>query len=228
MIINISTEYPLEGMTKVTASSEGHTLEKCVMYLLQDMYPDTFTLDTNFPTLEAELGSKITFLTEETKMTTVSLPFSGFYHGFFDYHFDNYAEAVELTDEDIDSIDFNSLKKSYCEHYVHEVSHYLGTELKFAYVHSPREYNFSTDKLYVEVPNSLIENAIKTPSLQEFATKWFTSRSGFISFYNPDINTWDFDNLDIHQLSCAFAAYLHDEGLDLNDIELYMDFYFNL
>jgi len=161
-------------------------------------------------------------------MTTVSLPFSGFYYGFFDYQFDSYAEAVELTDDYIDSIDFKPLMLSYCKHYVNEVSHNLGVELKFSSIYSPREYNFSSDKLYVEVPNSLIEKALKTDSLQEFATKWFTSRDGFISFYEPNIELWDFDNLDIHQLSCAFAAYLHDEGLDLNDIELYMNFEFNI
>jgi len=165
---------------------------------------------------------------EENKMTIVSLPFTGFYHGYFDNHFQSYAEGMELTDDDIDSIDFNLLRFNYALTYVREVSRHLGVELKFDSLYSPKEYNFRSDEIYVKVPDSLIAEALKTPSLAKFAADWFTSRDGFISFYSPDLDEWDFSNLEEPQMSCAFAAYLEDCGLDLQDIELYMDYYFNI
>jgi len=77
MIIKIRTAYPLKGMTKITSHSGDytmvygsfgkHTLEKCVMHLLQDMYPDTFTFDSNFPTMqeiESHLGDVIELIFE--------------------------------------------------------------------------------------------------------------------------------------------------------------------
>lgn len=161
-------------------------------------------------------------------MKVVSLPFTGFYHGYFEILFDSYAEGMELTDEDINSIDFSKLSFNYCLAYVHEVSHHLGVELKFDSLYSSKEYNFRSDEIYVKVTDSLIAEALKTPSLAKFAADWFTSRDGFFSFYSPDLEDWDFSNLEEPQLSCAFAAYLEDCGLDLPEIELNMDFEFNV
>ena len=182
--------------------------------------------DTKLIRNTTKRGKTINYtFSEETKMTTVSLPFSGFYNGFFDWHLERYAEAMQISYDEIDS---ERLKEYYCETYVSEVSRKLGIELKFEHSESPKYYNYFSDHMYVEVPNHIIDKALKTPSLSEFAKSWFTSRPGFISFYEPNIDTWDFDNLDDPQIDCAFAAYLHDCGVNLTDIEAYLDLDFNI
>jgi hypothetical protein len=58
---------------------------------------------------------------------------------------------------------------------------------------SPREYNFTTDALYVELSPKdvvLLARRVGLSAIRKAAKEMFTSRDGFCSFYDPDISTW--------------------------------------
>lgn len=76
---------------------------------------------------------------------------------------------------------------------------FLGTpEKSFAFesMHSPREYNFTTDRVFAWVPVKVIEDLFARSAKEEHKTldecirESFTSRSGFFSFYSNDLETW--------------------------------------
>lgn len=75
----------------------------------------------------------------------------------------------------------------------------LGTpEKSFVYesMTSPREYNFETDRVFAWVPVNVIEALFATSAVSNHETlvecikESFTSRSGFMSFYPNDLETW--------------------------------------
>jgi hypothetical protein len=103
-----------------------------------------------------------------------------------------------------------------------------GTGIVLAYesMESPREYNFSTDALYVTVNDIELLASLTDPAEFEAAIKeHFTSRSGFHSFYSNDIEVWrakPFTEWDHNELGTLLTTYLRqvaeDKGLDQNDM----------
>lgn len=100
--------------------------------------------------------------------------------------------------------------------------------LKFQEMTSPREYNFTTDKVFAHIPRRVIrllkKEAFKLDDekAQEILDSRHKSRSGFISFYPHDLNVWKkkasdkFDEIEIMTL-VLLVAELH--GLDLDEWE---------
>lgn len=75
----------------------------------------------------------------------------------------------------------------------------IGTPEKsftFESMHSPREYNFTTDRVFAYVPHAVMEDLFKKSAatehekLEEVIKRLSTSRSGFISFYSNDLDEW--------------------------------------
>jgi hypothetical protein len=99
-----------------------------------------------------------------------------------------------------------------------------GIVLAYESTESPREYNFSTDALYVTVNDpALLLSLTDTPKLNATAAEFFTSRSGFHSFYSPLVDTWgELAEWDHNQLGALLTTYLRqvaeDKGLDENDM----------
>ncbi len=87
---------------------------------------------------------------------------------------------------------------------------------------SPREYNFTTDRVFVKVPMRLTRKlfakskATGHAMLKTLIAERFTSRSGFISFYSNNIDDWLAKPLaewDSNELGTLLRAALLDAGL---------------
>ena len=108
-----------------------------------------------------------------------------------------------------------------------------GTGIVLAYesMESPREYNFSTDALYVTVNDIELLASLTDPSAFDKVIKErFTSGPGFHSFYSNDIEAWHakpFAEWDHNELGALLTAYLRqvaeDKGLDENDMLEWMN-----
>ncbi|NNM74766.1 hypothetical protein [Enterovirga aerilata] len=81
---------------------------------------------------------------------------------------------------------------------------------------SPREYNFETDRVFARCPVDTVRKlrAMVDPDrLAEVMRERHTSRSGFISFYSPDLADWpdDVTEWDHNQLGTLLRACLPED-----------------
>lgn len=101
----------------------------------------------------------------------------------------------------------------------------IGLDLKFESIISPKQYNFTTDRLFCNVLESELlnlYNLVDKKILAETIKEKFTSYDGFISFYDNDINagSWQFPaKYDHNQWETVIEAYVKEKGVDL--LELY-------
>ena len=100
---------------------------------------------------------------------------------------------------------------------------------------SPRYYNFTTDKCYIDVEtnydtlNMIKEYTLSQKGANQYILDHFTSRDGFISFISNDINVWketdikDYEEREIIALLDMLLILANEEnGNDLNE-ETYYD-----
>lgn len=135
-----------------------------------------------------------------------AIPFSGFYESLHDSEFNTALERICETDDSgvdynadlfalaVDSVDWRAAHNAYAKEYVERFAHEFDIPaMVFESLRSPREYNFETDRIYCEVPAMAMARIFaETPreTLNSVAAEMFTSRSGFISFYSPDVENW--------------------------------------
>lgn len=127
-----------------------------------------------------------------------TIPFSGFYESLHDSAFD---DVVNHTFEDFDDlantawrvVNFNQAMHKYAESYAESFLSEFGIAGEFERMQSPREYNFTTDIVFVKIEKSEVQRIFATCDKTELAkvcAESFTSRDGFNSFYDPDFKTW--------------------------------------
>lgn len=157
------------------------------------------------------------------KTINVTIPFSGFYESLHDSELDTTLERM-FSDDNGDAIDglvsraydavqwravHTAYAKSYAERFAHE---FEIAGLAFESLQSPREYNFTTDRIFVDVPADEMARILSvTPRerLDAVAAEMFTSRSGFMSFYSPDVDDWgDSSDWDHNQWGAVLRAYV--------------------
>jgi hypothetical protein len=135
-------------------------------------------------------------------------------------------DAGEFAQIVFDCMDYGKAERFLARRWVEFFQAFVKDELeidipmKFESMISPREYNFTTDRVFVEISN---ENARKLYRLSrdkkhvELAAtikERCTSRSGFASFYSNDINEWvakPFEDWDHNELYILLIALLPDE-----------------
>ena len=110
-----------------------------------------------------------------------------------------------------------------------------GIELTFDSMESPREYNFTTDALFVTVNDpKLLLLRTRPSNLDAVIKERFTSGPGFHSFYSNDPDAWrakPLDEWDHNELGALLTACLRqraqEKDLDQHDMLEYMqeDFY---
>lgn len=167
----------------------------------------------------------------------VTIPFNGFYETCWSDEFDNQLEyAIDSAKEEYPMLPEDEIAESFRKHYdfsvyTLEVSRAyvsafvawlkeemeIDVTLTFKTVESPKEYNFCTDRIFADITltdlKKLYEKA-DTQAIQKIATRRFTSRSGFISFYNPDITTWgDLETWDHNQAGTILEALVDEEDV---------------
>ena len=180
-----------------------------------------------------------------------TIPFDGFYESFINADIDHeieidteyYSELYDLNESEeellcnsflnINSYKFyNQIAKHYTNFYIDNLNAKLnyaypdkGFTLKatYKYFYSPREYNFETDRIFIEIEENhavaFIEHIVKNykKELENKIEDRFRSRSGFISFYKNSIDLWakDFREWDYNMIGTCFELFNLEEE-DIN------------
>ena len=170
-----------------------------------------------------------------------TIPFDGFYESFINADIDHeieidteyYSELYDLNESEeellcnsflnINSYKFyNQIAKDYTNFYIDALNERLkGFTLKATYkcFESPREYNFETDRIFIEIEENhcieFIEYIVKNykKDLEKKIEDRFRSRSGFISFYKNSIDLWtkDFKEWDCNMIGTCFELFNLEE-----------------
>ncbi len=166
---------------------------------------------------------------KEVKRIEVELPFMGFYESIHDRLIDDAIESHfsydydNDTDKDISEVesdaiysadtDWQAIRVEYCQVFTNKLNNKLNLELEYSDMTSPQFYNFSTDRLFVTIPESILNKVRKeVESYSEFEQSIkdrFTSYDGFMSFYSNDIkdDEWTRKELDQCQYEVYFDLY---------------------
>ena len=179
----------------------------------------------------------------------INIPFAGFYESLYSGELDAVQERfVEYEVEKDPGLNpdipnnslwhcadygkaFNHIARQYVDHFnQHLIDEYeLDLDLKFESMTSPREYNFETDRIFCEISEENVRklrSAVSDPALRLAIKGRFTSRSGFISSYDNDLDDWNPDPLtwDHNELGTLLVALLSDdEGWDWDIFESMQD-----
>lgn len=167
------------------------------------------------------------------KRRTMYIPFAGFYESVHEHAIDWEIEQIAEA-ENVDwsvvhgATNYRALRTGYAKEYAENVSAWLEHEtrdprdpellidlgLTFAALHSPREYNFSTDRIEVEIGMDRVMKMwanVSPATLADVCHERHSDRPGFVSFYDPDFYTWGpVGEWDANQLETLFIAMVRD------------------
>lgn len=157
------------------------------------------------------------------KLTTIV--FSGFYDSLHSQALetaleqlfsDDQGEPTPEAEKAQESLNWRQAQTEYAKTYTENLKDLTGLDFKFESITYPREYNFESETLYANITEEAVKklaDETNTPNLRTLARERFTSRDGFASFYDPDIDTWPKDptTWDHNQLGCLLQAWL-DQG----------------
>jgi hypothetical protein len=163
-------------------------------------------------------------------MKTIIIPFTGFYGSL---HSDLIQDAeTQLFSDDQGTVndalqerfyracDYRHAHTQYAKAYAQAFAEKLELPLTFESLQSPREYNFTTDRIFCNIDDATVtklHEETNTPTLRTVAAQNHTSRSGFFSYYSPDIDTWGcVDTWDHNQLATLLEAWMLDHFDDLH------------
>tara|TARA_R110002126_G_scaffold60352_1_gene157228 strand:- start:484 stop:1035 length:552 start_codon:yes stop_codon:yes gene_type:complete len=152
------------------------------------------------------------------KTRETQIPFGGFYES---WAMDTIDSAIEQNEDyypalqsDEASVDFKAFAKLHVEEYAKWLSDEEGIDMRIDFIelHSPRQYNFGTDKIFCQVNVADMWKLYKLfvedlDRAQELINDRFKSRSGFSSFYDEFVSEWKFKPLgkwDANELSILF------------------------
>ena len=178
------------------------------------------------------------------KRRRLVLPFSGFYESIHSDAIDLAIEMMfwdeiggeidypDLYEKGIDDIDWKKLHEEYAasfaEQFSEEMLYFVGkmgtdflSSMKFEELHSPREYNFSTDRIFVTISEAeakaLHEHTDKD-TFRAYVKEYMKPEDYIRKGYKDDIDEWpDFENWDHNEMGMLLAACLlgaHEEGAE--------------
>lgn len=177
-------------------------------------------------------------MTQET-----SIPFAGFYESI---HSDQLEQALQQTFEDDhgnildeelfnkanDNLDWQKVHLHYVQAYVKAFADCFDLKsLKFQELSSPREYNFTTDRIFCTIDSAEVERlysevvygAGNTGKLNKLIASKFTSRSGFISFYDNSLAAWgsDLSKWDANQVGTLIECAVEYSEDSFDELEVF-------
>lgn len=165
-------------------------------------------------------------------MLTV-IPFAGFYHSLHDDAtmeplMRDFEENQTLLYKAMDCVDWSEVRKEYAKEYAQNFASEFGLlTLRFESLQSPREYNFVTDRIFCHIDCAEVRRILEKTDKKAFEQKacdMFTSRSGFVSFYDPEVTQWgDVEKWDHNQIFCLLHAYVDQEHLQ-GDFDQWAEF----
>lgn len=163
----------------------------------------------------------------------IEIPFSGFYNSIHDAVIDNDIESFcdyNKIDHDLIwdcEIDWNAIQKEYANDYANAFAHLVGCEIDFSEMTSPREYNFSNDRIFGIVDRNDIDRiraqVYSHPDWSEYVKNNYSSYDGFWSNYDSSVNhtDWTNDVLDECQYESILKFYVK-KILGVLDFEFYI------
>lgn len=154
-----------------------------------------------------------------------TIPFDGFYESEHSANLDYALESIFSNDHGEvnsslflkanDLIEWQRVFLAYSQRYVSNFASLFGlTTLKFVELSSPREYNFTTDRIFcsidLEEVKSIFEKVDENLLRERIAAR-FTSRSGFVSYYPNTLEEWpsDLSEWDINQVGTLLEAMVY-------------------
>ena len=155
-------------------------------------------------------------MTTKTQITEFSLAFGGFYHS---EHSETIENNIESYGYDWEEIDYKKTHTNYCNSYLNKLSEELEINLTFIQLDSPREYNFTTDKILCSISNKdfkTLLNTYDTKELFNYIEEHSKSRDGFSSFYSGYAAVKKESEIFLQYL---FNYILIDEDFNIWDLE---------
>ena len=170
-----------------------------------------------------------------------TIPFDGFYESFISADIEHQIGQQIEWDCDIYNLNeseeeilynnyltvntsyfYNQIAEDYTNFYIDALNEKLkGFTLKATYkcFESPREYNFETDRIFIEIEENhaidFIKYIIKNykKELENTIKQRFTSCSGFYSYYKNSLDLWtqDYSEWDHNQIGTCFELFDFDE-----------------
>ena len=180
-----------------------------------------------------------------------TIPFCGFYESFIsddiDYQIGQQIEwdsdIYDLNEDEQQVIEdnylsvnrsyfYNQIAEDYTNFYIDNLNaklnyaypdHGFTLNAKFSFLTSPKEYNFETDRIFIDIEKNHAIDFIKyiikhyKKELEEKIKQRFTSRSGFWSHYKNGLNLWtqDYSKWDHNQIGTCFELFNLEEE-DIN------------
>jgi hypothetical protein len=150
------------------------------------------------------------------------IPFAGFYESVHSSNLDYAAEQLVQDDRGdvrdgltLDASYTGPLLNAYCREYTEQWSKAAGIACTYESLSSPREYNFTTDRIFVDIEESEVSRlfaSVDKSVLTHVCRGMFTSRSGFLSYYSPDWQTWGaVADWDHNQVSALIRASIPED-----------------
>ena len=174
-----------------------------------------------------------------------TIPFDGFYQSYISADIEHQIGQQIEWDTDIYDLNedeqqilwdnylsvnrkylYNQIAEDYTNFYIEILNRRLkGFTLKATYkcYESPREYNFETDRIFIEIEENHAVDFIKyiiknyKKELEKKIKDRFTSRDGFISFYKNSLDLWtkDFKEWDCNMIGNCFELFdLEEEDIN--------------
>ena len=170
-----------------------------------------------------------------------TIPFDGFYNSYISSDiehqigqqiewdtdiFDLNEDEQQILFDNYLSVNNSSFYNEIAEHYTDLYIDALNERLegftlkaKFNLLTSPREYNFETDRIFIDIEKNhaieFIKYIIKNykKELENKIKERFTSRSGFWSHYKNGLDLWtkDYSEWDHNQIGTCFELFDFDE-----------------
>lgn len=159
----------------------------------------------------------------------ILIPFSGFYDSWHEHELDLalndiLRENPQLIERAYSKYAWSNICEYYSRKYTEVLSDKIEIPLQFKSLHSPKYYNFETDRIIATIDTDTLNRLVSETPLNELhgvCTEWFTSRDGFISHYKNDPTLWpvDKEEWDHNQLGALLAAWMRAQGVS-EDLEL--------
>ena len=172
-----------------------------------------------------------------------TIPFDGFYESFIsddiDYQIGQQIEwdcdiyDLNVNEEKIlwdsylsvnRSYFYNQIAEDYTNFYIDDLNaklnyaypnHGFTLNAKFSFLTSPKEYNFETDRIFIDIEKNHAIDFIKyiikhyKKELEEKIKQRFTSRSGYWSHYKNTLDSWtqDYSEWDCNMIGTCFELF---------------------
>jgi hypothetical protein len=127
-------------------------------------------------------------MTETLNKTRFLIDFGGFYHSIHSDEIDHRIESLEI---DEDKVNYKETCNNYCIEFINSINDMLELNLKFIKIDSPKFYNFSTDKIEVEINENDFNKLKDTYLIDKETQKYIWWNKEFVDYVNENSKSYD-------------------------------------